>query len=435
MQRVSDPQVSPDGKWVAFSVRDTDYDANKGRYDVWLAAVDGSSVQPAHDQPERRHGRRSGRPTASGCTSCSTRSGSAQVWRIQPTGGEAEQVTKLDDRHQRLPADARRQAARARDRRLAGREVARRLGEARRGEGRSRRSRRASTTSCCSATGTRGRTASTRTCSRGRVDAATVRDLTPGITTDTPTHPFGGMEEIAISPDGKGVAYVARVGGREARGRRTPTSSSCRPTAAASRRHHRRRTRRTTTVPRSRPTASRSRTRDEAPRLRGRSHSASRSTTSRRRKLRVLTEDWDRSAGELAWSARRQDDLHDCRERRQRVAVRGRRRDRQRRSRSSRRARTTIAAASPATAIVFAQRHADACRPSCSRCSPTAATSRQVTHFNDARVKDDRVGRLRAVLVQGRQGRDRLRLRDEAGGLQPAARCPVAFLIHGGPQG
>ena len=44
MQRVSDPQVSPDGKWVAFSVRDTDYDANKGRFDVWLAATDGSSV-------------------------------------------------------------------------------------------------------------------------------------------------------------------------------------------------------------------------------------------------------------------------------------------------------------------------------------------------------------------------------------------------------
>ena len=42
MQLVIDPQVSPDGKWVAFSVRDTDYDANKGRYDVWLAAVDGS---------------------------------------------------------------------------------------------------------------------------------------------------------------------------------------------------------------------------------------------------------------------------------------------------------------------------------------------------------------------------------------------------------
>src|SRR5258706_2207449 len=44
MQRVSDPQVSPDGKWVAFSLRDTDDDANKGRLDVYVAAVDGGSV-------------------------------------------------------------------------------------------------------------------------------------------------------------------------------------------------------------------------------------------------------------------------------------------------------------------------------------------------------------------------------------------------------
>ena len=34
--------MSPDGKWVAFSVRDTDLEANRGRFDVWLAAVDGT---------------------------------------------------------------------------------------------------------------------------------------------------------------------------------------------------------------------------------------------------------------------------------------------------------------------------------------------------------------------------------------------------------
>ena len=31
-------------------------------------------------------------------------------------------------------------------------------------------------------------------------------DLTPGQTTDAPTHPFGGMEEIDISPDGRWIA-------------------------------------------------------------------------------------------------------------------------------------------------------------------------------------------------------------------------------------
>src|ERR1041384_3170872 len=93
MQRVSDPQVSPDGKWVAFSVRDTDYDANKGRFDVWLAAVDGSSVtrlttDPANDQTTQWS------PDGKWIYFTSTRSGSAQVWRISPKGGEAEQVTK-----------------------------------------------------------------------------------------------------------------------------------------------------------------------------------------------------------------------------------------------------------------------------------------------------------------------------------------------------
>jgi dipeptidyl aminopeptidase/acylaminoacyl peptidase len=42
MQRISDPRVSPDGTVVAFTVRNTDLAANRGRTDVWLAALDGS---------------------------------------------------------------------------------------------------------------------------------------------------------------------------------------------------------------------------------------------------------------------------------------------------------------------------------------------------------------------------------------------------------
>src|SRR5262245_13242945 len=42
MDRISDPRVSPDGARVVFTVRVTDMDANAGRYDLWLAATDGS---------------------------------------------------------------------------------------------------------------------------------------------------------------------------------------------------------------------------------------------------------------------------------------------------------------------------------------------------------------------------------------------------------
>src|SRR5437763_1650479 len=47
----------------------------------------------------------------------------------------------------------------------------------------------------------------------GKADDA--KDLTPGQTTDSPIQPFGGMDDVSISPDGKTVAFIARVGGRE----------------------------------------------------------------------------------------------------------------------------------------------------------------------------------------------------------------------------
>jgi hypothetical protein len=42
MQRISDPQVSPDGKRVVFTNRVTDFEKNKGVNDLWLVNVDGS---------------------------------------------------------------------------------------------------------------------------------------------------------------------------------------------------------------------------------------------------------------------------------------------------------------------------------------------------------------------------------------------------------
>ena len=44
MQRVSDAQLSPDGKWVLHGLRTTDLAANRGRSDLWLTAVDGIPI-------------------------------------------------------------------------------------------------------------------------------------------------------------------------------------------------------------------------------------------------------------------------------------------------------------------------------------------------------------------------------------------------------
>ena len=42
MERLSDPQMAPDGSAVAFTVRTTDLGANRGRTDIWIAPFDGS---------------------------------------------------------------------------------------------------------------------------------------------------------------------------------------------------------------------------------------------------------------------------------------------------------------------------------------------------------------------------------------------------------
>ena len=97
MRRIGDPAVSPDGRSVAFAVRDTDFDANRGRFDVWVAATDGSSARQLTTHLENDQ---DPQWSADGgwIYFLSSRAGSSQVWRIRPSGGEAEAVT-------RLPAD------------------------------------------------------------------------------------------------------------------------------------------------------------------------------------------------------------------------------------------------------------------------------------------------------------------------------------------
>ena len=93
MQRIADPQPSPDGSRVAFLVKTMDLRANTGRTDIWIAGVDGSNVRrlttdPANDWNPRWRGNDQ-------IYFLSTRSGSAQVWRLSLKGGEAEPVTSL----------------------------------------------------------------------------------------------------------------------------------------------------------------------------------------------------------------------------------------------------------------------------------------------------------------------------------------------------
>ncbi|MDZ7292579.1 MAG: S9 family peptidase [candidate division KSB1 bacterium] len=94
MDRLSEPQVSPDGKWVVFTLRKTDLEANRGRTDLWLVGTDGAGLRQLTTHPASDYSPQWA-PDGKSIYFLSTRSGSAQVWRIPVDGGEAEQKTNL----------------------------------------------------------------------------------------------------------------------------------------------------------------------------------------------------------------------------------------------------------------------------------------------------------------------------------------------------
>src|SRR5205809_1847317 len=50
LKRIGDPQISPDGRWVAFTVQTVDVAANKKPVQIWIVALEGGAPrQITHD--------------------------------------------------------------------------------------------------------------------------------------------------------------------------------------------------------------------------------------------------------------------------------------------------------------------------------------------------------------------------------------------------
>ena len=211
LDRVSDPQVSPDGRQVAFTLSAVDLEADRRRTDIWVVGVAGG-------EPRRLTSHSAGdfnprwSPNGAQLYFLSTRSGSSQVWRLDMAGGEATQVTDLplDAANLTLSPDGSHLAVSV--------EVFVDCA-----------------TLACTAERLDGSEADAAT---GRVyDGLFVRhwdtwedgrrshivvmsvgggtpvDVMAGVDGDSPSVPFGGAEEFAFAPDGRAVVLTARVVG------------------------------------------------------------------------------------------------------------------------------------------------------------------------------------------------------------------------------
>ncbi len=206
IKSVSDPQISPDGKSVVYVVSELDRATDKSNSDLWLVpAAGGEPKRLTTSEGTDNHPR--WRPDGQAIAFVSSRGGSSQVWLLPIDGGEARPLTKLPidvsgpiwspqgDKVAfvaevcpgKSPEDT---AARDKEKEVAKSKV--RIFD-------------------------RLMIRHWSSWDEGKrshlfiADAKTgeVKDLTPKLEVNTPPAPFGGSTDYAFSPDGKELAFTA----------------------------------------------------------------------------------------------------------------------------------------------------------------------------------------------------------------------------------
>ena len=93
LHRIAEPQVSRDGKWVAYTVSTPDMDANRGVSNIWVISTTGGVVmqltQSGHDSSPVWS------PDGKTLAFLSSRAGESQVYLLSMEGGEAHALTKF----------------------------------------------------------------------------------------------------------------------------------------------------------------------------------------------------------------------------------------------------------------------------------------------------------------------------------------------------
>ncbi|TQV76918.1 S9 family peptidase [Aliikangiella marina] len=91
-ERVSSAVISPDGKHVSYVVRTTDMEANRGRTDVWLARLSDNQTTQLTSHNASDHSPKWSK-TGRTVYFLSSRSGSSQVWKVNINNLKLTQVT------------------------------------------------------------------------------------------------------------------------------------------------------------------------------------------------------------------------------------------------------------------------------------------------------------------------------------------------------
>ena len=211
LRRIGDPQVSPDGKSVAYQATQVDTTSWTRNTDIWVIPSAGGAPRRITDDP-KSDARPRWSPDGQRLAFVSTRDGGAQVWVVEASGGAARKVTSLpteaggvlwiDDRTLLVPSDVYPECAPvsaydAACNRQHLEEETKPGGQARVYDTLPARHW--------------DHWEDRRRTHLHVVDLATgaARDLTPGAT-DVPPFTVGGPDDYDVAPDGKEIAFVRK---------------------------------------------------------------------------------------------------------------------------------------------------------------------------------------------------------------------------------
>jgi len=97
LKRVGSPAISPNGQWVAYTVREANWDDNNYHTEIWLADARSGETRQLTSHAKKSSTSPAWSPDSAKLAFATDRDDKRQIYVIDPRGGEARKLTSVDE--------------------------------------------------------------------------------------------------------------------------------------------------------------------------------------------------------------------------------------------------------------------------------------------------------------------------------------------------